>query len=215
MALPCDETKVLIIGPAARNIGRVVDTLNMVRASVLFADTAAESLRILASEVPDLIICQPDLPDRPVRELLGTIRADARLSRLPILVAGEHATGVQSVFEVLNAGADEVMVEHFDPSHFLAKLVWLIDQRQAEDARRKQYLELRRRQMQTLEIMKEASHIFRSISVENNCRNYRQSHAVDPRLDVGLGMVTGLAELLQEQIEAVGNWFDPRTDLAG
>lgn len=215
MALPCDETKVLIIGPAARNIGRVVDTLNMVRASVLFADTAAESLRILASEVPDLIICQPDLPDRPVRELLGIIRADGRLSRLPILIAGERTTGVQSVFEVLNAGADEVMVEHFDPSHFLAKLVWLIDQRQAEDARRKQYLELRRRQMQTLEIMKEASHIFRSISVENSCRNYRQSHAVDPRLDVGLGMVTGLAELLQEQIEAVGNWFEPRTGLAG
>lgn len=215
MALPCDETKVLIIGPAARNIGRVVDTLNMVRASVLFADTAAESIKILSSEVPDLIICQPDLPDRPVRELLGMIRADERLSRLPILVAGEAAAGVQSVFEVLNAGADEVMVEHFDPNYFLAKLVWLIDQRQAEDARRKQYHELRRRQMQTLEIMKEASHIFRSISMETSCRDYRPSHAVDPRLDVGLGMVTGLAELLQEQIEAVGNWFEPRTGLAG
>lgn len=214
MALPCHETKVLIIGPAARNIGRVVDTLNMVQASVIFADTAAESLQILAFETPDLIICQPDLPDRSVRDLLGIIREDERFRRLPIMIAGDSPDGVQSVFEVLNAGADEVMVEHFDSSHFLAKLVWLIDQGHVKEARRKQYLELRRRQMQTLEIVKEASQVFRSITVENGSRNYRHSHQVDPRLEVGLGMVVGLAELLQEQIEAVGDWFEPRTGLA-
>lgn len=214
MAQQCDGTKVLIIGPVARNIGRVVDTLNMVRASIIFADTAAESLQILSTDVPDLIICQPDLPDRPVCELLGIIRADDRLGRLPVLIAGENPAGVQSVFEVLNAGADEVMVEHFDSSHFLAKLVWLIEQRQAEDARRSQYLELRHRHLKTLEIMREASQVFRSISVEDSCMNFRQTNVVDSRVDVGLGMVAGLADLLQEQIEAVGDWFEPRTGLA-
>lgn len=211
MTLPCNETKILLIGAGLRNIDLMIDTLNMVRAAIVFADDGAEGLRILARETPDLVICEPDLPDCSGTELCSLIRSDERLAGMPVVFAGASNGGIKAVFDALNAGADDYLAAHFDANHFLAKLVWLIEQRNADGIKKRQYDELRRRQLQTLEILKETSNVFRTISIDAALSATQPYRVIDQRIEVGLGMIAGLANLLQEQIETVGFWFETQS----
>jgi DNA-binding response OmpR family regulator len=198
------DTKVLLIGRGLRHIDRMIETLSLVGAELYFADDAAEGLHLMDLEPPDLVICDVDLPGSDAADLCSAIRSNASLKQIPVLFAGEAKSGVAGVFAALNAGADDFISQHFDPNAFLAKVVWMMEQRSDEKARRERYEALRRSQIQTLEIVRETAEMFRSLSTDH-C--LEEPVHLDERIEMGLGMIAGLTNVLEEQIKAADSWF--------
>jgi DNA-binding response OmpR family regulator len=203
------DTHVLLVGRGLRQIDRMIETLNLVGAELFFADDATEGLRLMSLDAPDLVICHVDLPDADGVDLCSAIRSSTRLKRIPVLFAGESKNGVAGVFKALNAGADDFITQHFDPDAFLAKVVWMMEQRSDETARRERYESLRKTQIQTLEIVRETAAMFRSLNVDGS---FEEPAHVEERIEMGLGMIAGLTNVLEEQIKAADSWFGTRDD---
>jgi PleD family two-component response regulator len=206
------DTHVLLIGRGLRQIDRMIETLNLVGAELFFAEDATEGLRLMSLEPPDLVVCHVDLPDADAADLCSAIRSSSRLKRIPIVFAGESKSGVDGVFKALNAGADDFISQHFDPDAFLAKLVWMMEQRSDENAQRERYESLRRSQIQTLEIVRETAAMFRTMNVDGVAGCEDAAH-FEERIEMGLGMIAGLTNVLEEQIKAADSWFGTGVDI--
>jgi len=204
------DTKVLLIGRGLRQIDRMIETLNQVGAELLFADDATEGLRLMGLQAPDLIVCDVELPDAAAADLCSAIRSSVRLKQIPLLFAGESKSGVAGVFKALNAGADDFISQGFDPDAFLAKIVWMMEQRSDENAQRERYESLRRSQVQTLEIVRETAAMFRTMNADRVTSDEDVAH-LGERIEMGLGMIAGLTNVLEEQIKAADGWFGTRT----
>ena len=189
----------------------MIEALNMVGANLAFADDACEGLRLMNLDPPDFIICSAKLPDQDAAGLCSAIRSNEKLQQTPILFAGEMTSGITGVFRALDAGADDFITQHFDADAFLAKVIWMMEQRSDENARREQYESLRKSQMQTLEIVRETAAMFRSLEVDIHSTDEGCS-LINERIEMGLGMIAGLANVLEEQIEAADSWFRKTED---
>ena len=198
------DTKVLLIGRGLRHIDRMIETLNLVGAELFFADDAFEGLQLMYLDPPDFVICDVDLPGTGASDLCSAVRSNSALKQIPVLFAGESKSGVAGIFKALNAGGDDFITQHFDPNAFLAKVVWQMEQRSDEKARRERYESLRRSQMQTLEIVRETAEMFRSFTSD---RSSEELGNIDERIEMGLGMIAGLTNVVEEQIKAADSWF--------
>lgn len=210
------ETKVLLIGRGLLKIDRMIETLNMVGAEVIFADDATEGIKLMCFADPTFVVCHTDLRDADAAELCKAVRANKRLSRTPFILAGDPTGGIDAVFNALNAGVDDILTEHFSADHFLAKLVWMMQQRSGRNALRNRFESLKRSQTQTLAIVRQTADLFASLAGDELHNSAAPSS--DERIDIGLEMITGLANLLEEQISAADAWLDEEdlaADLSG
>ena len=116
---------------------RYVKTRILTRAGyeVLEAATAAQAMKALAEENPDLVLLDVRLPDGNGRELCARIKADPGMAR--ILVLQTSASHVESRHRVasLDAGADGYLVEPMEPEELIANVRALLRLRQAESER--------------------------------------------------------------------------------
>jgi len=211
MTFPHMSTKILLIGSGLRKIDKMVDTFNTVGADLLFADDAAEGLRMMCLENPDLVVCETSLPDGFGADLCRTMRSNTKLSRIPVIFANESRQGVSAVFDAMNAGADDYFSEYFDSELFIAKMIWMMEQKNMQELQRRKYEALRRRQLQTLDIVRETSELFRSIEVER--LNEGADDSADHRIELGLRMIGGLADILDEQIRSLEAWHSSTANL--
>jgi len=210
MQLPHSDTRILLIGRGLRNIDTMIDAFHRVGAELLFADDTDDGLRAMCFERPHFVICDIGMPDAAAADLCRTIRSNSRLRNTPVVFAGGSGKGIEAVVNALNAGADDYVAEFSNPDHFLAKLLWMLEQRSDESAQRQQFEALRERQRQTLEIVRETSGLFQRLASEDT--SYGPNGAFDQRVEVGLGMICGLASILEEQIRAVEKLFSSSAD---
>lgn len=201
------ETKVLLIGRGLLQIDRMIETLNMVGAEVIFADDATEGIKLMCFGDPNLVVCHTALPDADAAELCKAVRANKRLSRTPFILAGDPNGGIDGVFNALCAGVDDFLTEHFSADHFLAKLIWMVQQRSGRDALRNRFEALRRSQTQTLAIVRQTADLFSSLAADDLSGSSLISSS-DERIKIGLEMISGLANLVEEQINAADTWFE-------
>ena len=206
------ETSVLLIGEGLRQMKQVVSTFNNVGIQILFADDAEEAKRVLFFSQPDFVLCQMRLPDADGAEFCRSMRANRALSRIPVMLVSETDGGVSGNFNALNSGADDLFAEEFAPCQFLAKVIWMIERRHAEDMRRSELAALRERQEQTLAIVRETSALLQNLADEqriamyDNARSDENQFSVEHRIEMGLTMIGGLANLLDEQVRALDLW---------
>ncbi|MGH7045597.1 MAG: response regulator [Stellaceae bacterium] len=82
------------------------------------AENAADGLRALGADKPDLVILDLGLPDRGGIELIGEIR---RSSRVPIIVLSARHDE-RSMVEALDLGADDYVAKPFGMAELMARL---------------------------------------------------------------------------------------------
>lgn len=210
MQLPLDSAKILLIGCGLRKIEKIVQTFNSVGSELLFADDAAEGLKLICLEKPSLVLCELELPDASGTDLCRTLRSNPRLNRIPVVFVSETQHGVNAVFDAMNAGADDFISEFFNSDHFLAKLIWVMEQKNEREARKQHYEALRRRQLQTLEIVRETSALFINLARERTTAGFRSCDSFEQKIEIGLGMIGGLASILDEQIRTLESWDYPQ-----
>lgn len=201
--LPQNHLKILLIGKGLRSVDQILQTFDMISAEVLFADTASEGLDLMCLEPPDAIVCDLRLPDLTATELCLALRSSDRLSRIPVVFAGEMQPGLDTAFDALTAGADDVFTEHFSSDGFLAKLIWAIEHKNSEARRRQRFDLIKSKHLQTLEIVRETSDLFRTLADEES------AGVVEQRIEFGMKMISGLTAVLEEQIRSIEEWFEP------
>lgn len=202
------QLKILLIGRGLRAVDQMLHTFEMISAEVLFADTGAEGLELMAIEPPDVIVCDLRLPDVSASELCSVLRSSPRLSRIPVVFAGETQPGLDTAFDALNAGADDVFTEHFSSDGFLAKLMWAIEHRNNEAQRRQRFDRLKAKHLQTIEIVRETSDLFRSLAEDESMAS---TGVMEQRIEFGMSMISGLTAVLEEQIRTIEEWLEPES----
>lgn len=211
MKLPQTHLKILLIGRGLRSVDQMIHTFEMISAELLFADTAAEGLELMCIEPPDVIVCDLGLPDLAPGELCSALRSSEQLSRIPVVFAGEGQPGIDIAFDALNAGANDVFTEHFSPDGFLAKLMWAIEQKQTEAIRRRRFDQLKSKHLQTIEIVRETSELFRALADDDGITPADGTGVMEQRIEFGISMISGLAAALEEQIRSIEEWMEPAT----
>ena len=101
-------------------------------ANLVFRRSCAEAVQWLASNTPDLIVCESDLPDTPGVSFMKFMRANGALGRVPFLMAFPHGSEFSSISEAVAAGASAIL----DNKNDVMRLAEQMQELLASDTRR-------------------------------------------------------------------------------
>ena len=122
---PLTKGQVLVVEDQQATAGLIKDVLTEGGFEVKTADSLAKARASLKRAVPEIVILDRTLPDGDGLELCAEIRADAKLSRLPVLIL----TAKKSVEEKvggLKGGADDYLTKPFNTEELLARVEALL-----------------------------------------------------------------------------------------
>ena len=85
-------------------------------------NTAGEALKWMQEgNIPDLIICDLNMPDINGGEMVKFVRSSGFFSSIPFIILSGTESSEQKI-QVLNAGADDFMVKPFNPKELEARI---------------------------------------------------------------------------------------------
>lgn len=200
-----NHTKILLIGDNFSKLEDTTAALLEAGYDVLPTIGAREGFRLARREKPDLIISEINLPDISGLELCRMIRADRELCAIPLVFISEAHHEGEIINEACRAGADDFLTEFSNPQQLAAKAAWFIERKNSEESLRNYYQILRDRQIQITGIIKNVSSLFTDLDFEIKTESYEEigGKQLDRRIDLGMSMVSALANLLNEQIKAL------------
>jgi len=112
------ESTVLVIEDNPSNILLIEQIMYNTQTTLLAATTGADGLQTLRSTKIDLVLLDLHLPDMRGEEILGQIRADARISSVPVVVVTADATEGQRD-AIIALGAADHLTKPVDIARFL------------------------------------------------------------------------------------------------
>lgn len=89
---------------------------------VLAAGDAAAGLAMAASDKPDLIVLDVNLPDRSGIEACGDLKASPATRHIPVIVMTGEAREVSMKVAGLEAGAEDYLMKPVAPSVLVARI---------------------------------------------------------------------------------------------
>ncbi|OCR23527.1 histidine kinase [Pseudomonas syringae] len=103
---------------------------------VLEAGTGTEGLALIASEIPDALILDVNLPDMSGFDIVRLLRSEPRTALLPVVHVSAASIQTADIVTGLEAGADAYLVHPVDADVLLATLRTLLRVRDTEYALR-------------------------------------------------------------------------------
>lgn len=107
---------VLFVDPDVSFAERLASVLRATCA-VAVVPTAQAAIAAMKARMPNIIVTELDLPDRPGLELLATLR-EAPATRNVLLLVVTARRGVADKVAAFQAGADDYLVKPVDPLRF-------------------------------------------------------------------------------------------------
>ena len=89
--------------------------------TVLRADSVAAARTAIGQELPDLVLLDWMLPDRPGIDLLKELRADERTRSVPVIMLTARGGEADRVVG-LDTGADDYVVKPFSPRELVSRI---------------------------------------------------------------------------------------------
>jgi serine phosphatase RsbU (regulator of sigma subunit)/DNA-binding response OmpR family regulator len=123
---------ILVIDDSPENRYVVRRALTRAGMTVLEAATGAEGI-VMAAELPDLVVCDVNLPDTNGFELCRQIKSDPETAHLPVIHLSQSAVDDSSQVRGLEGGADAYLTDPVHGSVLVATVRALLRVRQAED----------------------------------------------------------------------------------
>ena len=199
----------------SNELGRFANLALILRQSgynVLSAADGREGFRLIRRESPDLVISEMNLPIISALDLCRMIRTDRELWATPLMFVSESPLESKILIEILDAGADECLAEFSNPQYLAAKAAWLIKRKCSENYLIQNYEIQRSRQLEITQIIKSTSNLFTMSKLEhkaaslNEFNNQVMENQLSQRIDWGMSMISALANLLEEQVNALETW---------
>lgn len=103
---------------------------------VLEAGTGTEGLALIASEAPDALILDVNLPDMSGFDIVRQLRSEPRTALLPVVHVSAASVQTGDIITGLEAGADAYLIHPIDPDVLLATVRTLLRVRDTEYALR-------------------------------------------------------------------------------
>lgn len=179
---------------------------------VLFAGDGREGFRLIRRESPDLVISEMNLSGISALELCRMIREDRELWATPLIFVSESHIDNKSLVEMLDAGADECLAEFSNPQYLTTKAEWLIKRKYSENYLIHHYEILRSRQQHIAEIIKGTANLFSMSDLDLKATDLNKLNGqvfrknLSQRIDLGMNMISSLANLLEEQVNTLETW---------
>jgi CheY-like chemotaxis protein len=212
MSFP-NKPAVLVVGEGLKELEFQKAVFSSAGLDVFIAEDVKEGFRLARRHMPDAIVSEFELPGLPGSELCRMIREDRHLRNTAFIFVGEAYMRNANVSDAFNAGADDYIPAHFDPQYLLAKIQWFLEKRSAKQNLSNYYEHVRNRHLRITSVVKETSVLIRELDDER--RNDAPGEApgqykvgIDERLDLGLGMINAIADLVEEQTKALDNVWD-------
>jgi DNA-binding NarL/FixJ family response regulator len=116
-----ENNRLLLVDDDPNLILLVKDYLEFQGYEVTTAENGREALEILASTVPDMIICDIMMPEMDGYTLIEKIRQDSRINWVPVMFLSAKGQSQDRV-KGLDTGADVYMVKPFEPEELVAQV---------------------------------------------------------------------------------------------
>ncbi len=116
-----NQKKLLLVDDDPNLILLVKDYLEFRGYEVVTAENGREALEILASELPDMIICDIMMPEMDGYAFVTELRKQNQASWIPVLFLSAKGQS-QDRIKGLNLGADVYMVKPFEPEELVAQV---------------------------------------------------------------------------------------------
>jgi PAS domain S-box-containing protein len=124
--------RILVVDDNAPLRYALARTLRQHGFEVLEVATGEETLRLAASELPDLILLDVNLPDISGFDVARALKSSERTKSIPILQISASFVQKEHRMAGLEAGADAYLVEPVEPGELVANIRALLRMRDAE-----------------------------------------------------------------------------------
>lgn len=106
------------------------------------AKDGVETLAIVRSDMPDLVLLDINMPRKDGFAVLEEIRADPAIQHIPVIILTAAKLELTDIQSGLNMGADDYVTKPFDRRELLARIRTKLRVKQAEDVIRRRNREL-------------------------------------------------------------------------
>jgi len=107
--------RILVVDDSELILKLVIDVLSRAGFEVITAESAESALRLLASDLPDLIVSDVTMPGMDGYELCRRLKSDSRTASIPIIML-TSAGDINAKVRGFEAGTDDYLVKPFDPT---------------------------------------------------------------------------------------------------
>lgn len=139
---PRAQFKILIADDRADNLQLLATRLETEGYNFVTASDGEETLRQVHEQMPDLVLLDVNMPKKDGFEVLREIRADSRVSHIPVIILTAARIEPRDVRLGLSLGADDYITKPFDWRELAARIRAKLRVKQAEDALRRRNREL-------------------------------------------------------------------------
>ncbi len=130
-------TLILIVDDEAKNINLMSELLSQAGYSVMSAQDGFKAVAACRVRLPDLIILDIQMPLINGLEVRKMLKSDDRTAKIPIIFL-DQKTNVMSLTNKNQLNHQEILYKPFDPADLLARIQFVIENKQLKDELSKQ-----------------------------------------------------------------------------
>lgn len=197
---------VLLIGDNLSANNNVLEALGELGLRLRFSSSGYEAIVELHRDQPEVVLIDDSVEDIGYAGLCRQISLSEPHSSVPLICVFKDEPTFVEIFDAYRSGADDCFTGSNNTAQMIAKIEWLIIQKQSRASLRQYYSELKSRQSQTLETVRATARLMESINTEylelDGDFHSGSTPMFEQRLEMGLGMIRSLASILEQQIDA-------------